>query len=126
MILDDLFNFAAQNSTSTPKKDVTVQADVTTNHTDGWQSTTNTAAVQPALTLNYSPGRGRIPADFQGGGLTITGPSPLSRNHSYTIEWQGNTFAANVDGTTNIVYGAAGQQFITISLCHALAFVNPV
>jgi len=125
MILDDLFAFAAQEFVE-GRFNVTVQATVTTNNTDGLQTTTNTATVQPALSLSYTPPqevniggiRRLFPASFQGE-LTITAPYVFVLHGSpiYSIEWQGHAFAANVDGTTNIVYGVAGQQFITISLC---------
>jgi hypothetical protein len=130
MILDDLFAFAARDFVQ-GRFNVTVQATVTTNNTDGLQTTTNTATIQPALVLSYTPrtevniGGGvqrSFPASFQAGELTITAPFlfVLHGSGTYSIEWQGNGCAANVDGTTNIVYGVAGQQFITISLCHYL------
>lgn len=129
MILDDLFALAAQKFILN-RVGVTVRATVTTNHTDGVQTTTNTAAVQPALLLTFVPG-GEVkiggfpeffPPSFQSNELTITAPRPsFHGSDTYGIDWQGNAFAANVDGTTNIVYGAAGQQFITISLCDLLA-----
>jgi hypothetical protein len=56
MILDDLFTFAAQNRTSA--NEVTVQANVTTNHTGGLRPpATNNADVQPMLSLVYVPGQ---------------------------------------------------------------------
>jgi hypothetical protein len=131
MILDDLFNFAAgKQSTDTPV--VSVEATVTTNYTGGYQTQTNTGSLHKALLLNYSPeSEGNVgtppivrqfPADFSGSGLTITAPRiTIGGTDTYTVEWQGNSFAANVDATTSIVYGAAGQQFITISLCNAVA-----
>ncbi len=135
MILDDLFSYAAgKQSTDTPV--VTVQATVTTNYTGGYQTQTNTGSLQKGLLLNYSPSRDdkvgtppitrQIPADFNGEGLTITAPPiKIGGTDTYTVEWQGNSFAANVDGTTSIVYGAAGKQFITISLCNAFAALRP-
>jgi hypothetical protein len=123
MILDDLFNFAAQNSSATIR--VLVQANVTTNQTGGLLTEqTNTAAAAPTLLLVYVPGeeggslKFPFPPTFQTPGLTIKAPLPFARSDTYSIDWQGNEFTASVDGTTNIVYGAAGQQFITISLCN--------
>ncbi len=127
MILDDLFAFATQNST--PANQVTVKADVTTN--DELRTQTNTAAAPPALLLVYVPGQelkvhgiptGFLAASFRSTELTVTALRPSFRggDDTYTIKWQGSVFAANVDGTTNIVYGAAAQQFIAISLCREL------
>jgi hypothetical protein len=124
--LDDLFNFAAGNSAA--GIEVAVQANVTTNQTGGLLTEqTNTAATPPALLLVYVPFeeggvlRPPFPASFQGQGLNIKAPLPFARSDTYSIDWQGNAFTATVDGTTNIVYGAAGQQFITISLCNLAA-----
>jgi hypothetical protein len=128
MILDDLFAFAAKNSTS--GNVVTVQANVTTNHTDGLTPpATNTAAVQPADLVYVAAHEIRrgvfsLPS-FQSTKLTITAPRPRVGGDAYSIAWQGNAFTAAVDSTTNIVYGAAGQQFITISLCDVSAAVPP-
>ena len=128
MILDDLFAFAAKNSES--GNVVSVQANVTTNHTDGLTPpATNTAAVQPA-DLVYVAGHEIRPglfsiSSFQSAKLIITAPRPRVGGDAYSITWQDNTFTAAVDSTTNIVYGAAGQQFITISLCDVIAKVPP-
>jgi hypothetical protein len=102
MILDDLFTFAAQNSTSANQ--VTVQASVTTNHTGGLRPpVTNKADVQPALRLVYVPGR-EIKEDgasffsaasFQTQELTITAPRANFRgSDTYNVVWLGNTFTA--------------------------------
>ena len=54
-------------------------------------------------------------------GLQITSPAPLGapRNYNVTITFPGGNsvnFAPQVDPTTNVVYGAAGANFIAISL----------
>jgi hypothetical protein len=140
MILDDLFNFAAQNSK--PGNVVQVSAIVLTNQTDGLQGSSNGFSfTRPPIDLVYVPGR-EIRAGFfsspsfqpapwsASSGLTITAPHPRFHvSDPYSIEWQwegqSNAFAAAVDGTTNIIYGAAGKQFITISLCGLIAAPKP-
>jgi hypothetical protein len=69
-------------------------------------------------TVAYGGRRLQVTDTFQTPGLTIKAPLPFARSDTYSIDWQGNEFTASVDGATNIVYGAAGQQFITISLCN--------
>jgi hypothetical protein len=68
-----------------------------------------------------------MPASFSNANpaITITEPPPMKLNGTYEVEVSGKSFAPAVDATTNIVYGAAGTAFVTISLCGYFKGVTP-
>jgi hypothetical protein len=100
----------------------------TTNQTGGLSSEQNIArAPSPVpfgLALVYSPerhvagGNGKdealFPAFFTGASIKIISKNELPASN-YVVEMLGTSFVPSVDNTTNIVYGAAGSVFVTIS-----------
>jgi hypothetical protein len=125
MILDDLFNKAQAEPQGS---NVSVDCAITTNQTGGLEGTGNNSGAQKAVSLTYVAGGKpiRIPrrggpnttaATFTGSSITIIAED-LPGGRSYTVEAMGGAFLASVDDATNIVYGAAGSTFITMSLCH--------
>jgi hypothetical protein len=127
MILDDLFKKAAADykpNGPTP----TVMVVVTENQTGGFASVgTNIGSATGQITLAYSPGKvitGRIfPPQFSNAApkqpvqITISAPIPTAPKPSYEVGILAKGFVPQVDATTNIVYGAAGSVFVTISIC---------
>jgi hypothetical protein len=133
VILDDVFSQAASDH---PANDsITIEVSVTTNQTGGFKSTTNKSSAPAPVKLNYSPSvevskpleHKRFPAFFSGGGITLTQPPPdlIAPGGHYTVQISGTSFVPTVDGATNIIFGAAGSAFVTISLCNYFASVTP-
>lgn len=132
MILDNLFAQAAQDYTPEPGLSITVACTVTSNQTGGFESqNTNKASAAAPVILSYAPGSKKlvkepdghesvevIAASFDSGGKSpITISAPKITPGSYEIGLLGTRFAAQADPTTNIVFGAAGSAFVTLSLC---------
>ena len=115
-ILDNLFSEAGSGFTAV--------CNYTTNQTGGLSSRLNNSSAPPDVQLVYTPeqiiGSGKfkdyIPAYFSGPSIKITGKTPVSINYWVEILGAGG-FVPTVDPTTNIIYGAAGSVFVTISLC---------
>jgi hypothetical protein len=126
VILEDLFNQAAIDSEN-GFEHIGVDATVTKNQTGGFKSSTNTAVADAPVRLFYSPQQVFtdlddavfIAATFSSSEppITITSTIPLFPSSQYGVKIFGESFVPTVDPATNIVYGAAGSVFVTISLC---------
>jgi hypothetical protein len=127
MILDDLFSKAATDYKS-GKHGITVQAVVTKNQTGGINSKTNDGSVEPQVKLGYTPQESFVGASFSNTNppIRITAEAFVVPGQlPYGLEILGKSFVPAVDAETQIVYGAAGGVFVTISLCGYDAFVVP-
>lgn len=135
MILDDVFNMAAQDYKN-GKAAIEIDVAVTTNQTGGFQSTTNNNSAPAPETLSYAPREQRpggyghhgathfSPATFSSPSITITEPVSLLSGQ-YGVEMLGTSFVPAVDNATNVVYGVAGSVFVTISLCNYRSAIAP-
>jgi hypothetical protein len=133
MILDDLFTQAAKDYAAKPL--ITIDVAIATNESQGFQShsnstyeTTGKLTYTASKTVPTPPVGKRVePAFFSGTAgefsLTITGPAAkLGPNYLVDIfltkaptGWE--SFAAQVDPSSNVVYGSPGPRFVTLSLC---------
>ena len=118
MILDALFSKAAADFK--PGFAIFIQATVTKNQTGGFNSTTNNASTEGPVQLSYTAQQSFVPASFSSPKppikissktIFVPGQSP------YEVDILGQSFAPVVDANTQIVSGAAGAVFVTISLC---------
>jgi hypothetical protein len=137
MILDDLFTQAATDYAKYP--DITTSVAIATNESQGFRGPSN-STYETSGTLRYTPaetvkspiGEPHTTAAFFSGtagefSLTITAPQPdkvLGSPDPYQVDisvtkaptgWA--PFAAQVDPSSNVVYGSPGPRFVTLSLC---------
>lgn len=120
MILDALFSKAAADFK--PGLAVSIQATVTKNQTGGFNSTTNNASTEGPVKLGYTPQQSFVPASFSSANppiIKISSKTVVVPGQSlYEVDILGKSFAPVVDANTQIVSGAAGAVFVTISLCN--------
>ena len=127
MILDDLF-IQADRTYKPRAADVFVSCAFTTNQTGVLAPPgQNISSASGGVVLKYSPRQveafgleeGVFPASFTSTSPSITITSNILGTN-YEVAMLGASFIAAVDDKTNIVYGAAGSVFVTISLCNIL------
>jgi hypothetical protein len=133
MILDDLFTQAAKDYAANHNYVITIAVAIATNESQGFQSPSNRAYEVSGHRLTYTAaktvpippvGERTEPAFFSGTAgefsLTITAPvtEPYQVDISITKDPTGwAPFAAQVDPSSNVVYGSPGPRFVTLSLC---------
>jgi hypothetical protein len=85
------------------------------------------------VTLGGVPSLAIIPETFAGSvglwHITITGTTVIQSGNNIEVKnlqsGATNSFAPVVDPATNVIYGAAGTELVTISLCNYRAATLP-